>query len=148
MNSVEEYACRIIVDERLKWDWKFIKRELSDRVMREVIPPMIDSGHYHVVKFDISKRPYHDVVNGWSEYRHEYRIIAQLSIAKEINVNMVNRSLPDFGPLMERKEKAEKVFERVCLHCGNAITKDGKNNLTDRGGCKSCGAPNGGYKEG
>lgn len=110
-------------------EWDRIKRTLVHLMMENVIPPMIDSGNYHVCKFDMVSRE-----TGWDEM--EYGIVGKLSIAETQKIYMAD--LPKLQPQVV--EYQGQKYERVCLYCGNALRLD------ERGGCVACGAGNGGYK--
>lgn len=120
------------IDSRMPWE--YIKEGLIHEASLKIIPPMIDSGLYHVIKIEMGSRPSQD-----SFYRlaTEYFIIASLSMAVEQKI----RFLPVVDmELSFRDGEKEVKIDRVCLHCGNKL------NFNSRGGCMACGAPNGGYK--
>ena len=126
----EKYISQIRLSKHVEMPWDEIKKLLVYEMMNTIIQPMIDSGNYYAVKFDMVKR---DSFDQFQDYYDEYAIIGRLSIAQEQRV---------IFPRMEylEVEYHGQKFSRICNFCGNALMLD------RRGGCNACGAPNGGYK--
>lgn len=133
-----DWIARMVVDDRAKMPWEYIKKELIWRVSSQLVPAMLDSGYYHVVKLEMGSSPCYDNEHWYRGPHTEYFIRGRLSIAREERL-----IIPRLEPVLDVVwEGQQRKIDRVCLHCGNKLIHDA------RGGCSGCGAPNGGYKNG
>ncbi len=130
-----EFIASFKVPERSKYPWEHVKHHLIREMQDKLIPAMLDSGNYHVVKLDMGSRKSYD--DKRYEFFTEYFITARCSIAREERWVV----MPILEPSYEVVRGIEKIkVDRVCLGCGNKLSLD------YRGGCVACGTPNGGYK--
>ena len=93
----------------------YVKRKLYAQLSDVLIPGIVDSGKFHVLKAEILRQDDYDTINYYLKVRH--------SVAREQNI-----SIPVFEDTI-----IPASAKPCCQWCGNELRLD------KRGGCSACG---------